>query len=109
VPIARALDTFADEAFDYLCDGAPADLNVREDFPLAALQKVIKRFAQGKAGNMLTITVANPETFAAARAEPRRYNLLRVRMGGWHENFIVLFPGHQEQHLRRPLFVEKAR
>jgi pyruvate-formate lyase len=55
---------------------------------------------------MLTLTVANPETFAAARANPRGYNLLRVRMGGWHENFIVLFPDHQDQHLRRPLFVE---
>jgi hypothetical protein len=26
-------------------------------------------------------------------------------MGGWNEFFIGMFPDHQEQHLRRPMFV----
>ena len=31
-------------------------------------------------------------------------NLVRVRMGGWTEFFVALYPVHQEQHKRRPLY-----
>ena len=54
---------------------------------------------------MCTFTVANPETLAAAQRRPDEHNLLRVRMGGWTEFFITLFPDHQSQHRRRPLYV----
>ncbi|WP_254513666.1 pyruvate formate lyase family protein [Anatilimnocola floriformis] len=105
VPIRHALKTFADPAFQFLSDGAPVDMNVRENFPQAELEWVIREFAKGNAGNMLTITAGDPESFASARQRPHQYDLLRVRMGGWHENFIVLFPAHQDQHQRRPLYV----
>src|SRR5205823_7572919 len=71
VPIGRALDTFADPAFDFLCDGAPADLTIREDFPLPALERVVARFAKGKAGNMLTITARSEERRVGKEGRPR--------------------------------------
>ena len=40
----------------------------------------------------------------AAQRDPAAFNLVRVRMGGWTEFFITLFPDHQEQHKRRPLY-----
>ena len=36
--------------------------------------------------------------------DPERYDLLRVRMGGWTEFYAVMFPMHQEQHQRRQYF-----
>ena len=53
---------------------------------------------------MLTITVSDPETFKEAQKNPNDYNLIRVRMGGWSEFFISLFPTLQEQHKRRPIY-----
>jgi pyruvate-formate lyase len=87
-----------------LGDGAPIDYNIREDLPPSDLARLIRRFANGEGGSICTFTVANPETFAAAQKNPERYNLVRVRMGGWTEFFITLFPDHQEQHKRRPLY-----
>ena len=49
--------------------------------------------------------MADPQTFEAAQKDPEKYNLVRVRMGGWTEFFITLFPDHQEQHKRRPQHV----
>jgi len=69
------------------------------------LARLIRAFADGKGGSTCTFTVANPDTFAAAQKDPERYNLVRVRMGGWTEFFVTLFPDHQEQHKRRPLYV----
>lgn len=84
-------------------DGAPVDLNIREDFPKDKLVEVLSAFAKGHGGNILTITCANPETMAGAARDPEKYDLLRVRMGGWSEFFVAMFPAHQEQHQRRPL------
>lgn len=42
---------------------------------------------------------------AAARLDPEQYDLLRVRMGGWSEYFISMFPDHQQQHQHRPISV----
>ncbi|WP_395852092.1 hypothetical protein [Cystobacter fuscus] len=53
---------------------------IREDFPVASLEQVLHRFAQGQGANIPTITRANPETFAGAAEEPEKYNPLRVRM-----------------------------
>jgi pyruvate-formate lyase len=87
-----------------LGDGAPVDYNVREDMPKADLVRMLRSFADGWGGSICTVTVANPETFEAARHDPEAHNLVRVRMGGWTEFFITLFPKHQEQHQRRPLY-----
>jgi pyruvate-formate lyase len=70
---------------------------------VASLEQVLHRFAQGQGANILTITCANPETFAGAAEDPEKYNLLRVRMGGWSEFFVAMYPAHQAQHQRRPL------
>lgn len=107
VDIFRALSSFADQSIDLLSDGAPPDFNIREDFPEEQLVEVIEQFADGRAGNILTITVANPETLAAAQAEPEKHNLIRNRMGGWTEFFVALSPEHQSQHMRRPLYVPR--
>lgn len=98
------LESFSDSSINLLSDGAPPDFNIKEDFDEASLTKIIKEFANGHGGNMLTITVSDPESFLNAQENPDDYNLLRVRMGGWTEFFISLFPALQEQHRRRPLF-----
>ena len=54
--------------------------------------------APGQGANILTITRANPATFAGAAEEPEKYNLLRVRMGGGSEFFVVMYPAHQPQY-----------
>ena len=88
-----------------LGDGAPIDYNFPEDLPFPELgRRRSRRFADGQGGSICTFTVADPQTFAAAQRDPERYNLVRVRMGGWTEFFVTLFPDHQEQHKRRPLY-----
>ena len=100
----ESLRGFTGPATDRFWDAAPTDFNIREDFPLPKLVEVIKSFAVDKQGsNLLTITVANPETFANAGKDPEKYDLLRVRMGGWTEFFVAMFPAHQSEHQRRPL------
>jgi pyruvate-formate lyase len=53
---------------------------------------------------MMSISCANRETLAAAQTQPERYDLVRMRMGGWSEFVVAMFPHHQEQHKRRPIF-----
>jgi pyruvate-formate lyase len=102
--LADSLRSYANPVMARLGDGAPIDYNIPEDLPLPDLINIIRRFANGQGGSICTFTAANPETFAAAQNDPERYNLVRVRMGGWTEFFITLFPDHQEQHKRRPLY-----
>jgi Dyp-type peroxidase family len=104
-----ALKGYTGTGTDALWDGAPTDMTIREDFPVDALERVLAAFAAGQGSNILTITCANPETFAGAAKNPEKYDLVRVRMGGWSEFFVAMFPAHQEQHQRRPLSTpEKA-
>jgi pyruvate-formate lyase len=100
-----SLKSYNNKVMRELGDGAPVDYNIREDHPVDDLARLIRAFADGKGGSICTFTVANPDTFAAAQKDPERYNLVRVRMGGWTEFFVTLFPDHQEQHKRRPLYV----
>jgi pyruvate-formate lyase len=53
---------------------------------------------------MLSISCADGATLADAQRLPERYDLVRLRMGGWSEFFIAMFPHLQEQHRRRPVF-----
>ena len=94
---------------DSICIGisnaAPVDLNIRENFNESELQKVIKAFADGKIGsNMMTITTADPETYEQAVVYPEKYDLVRVRQGGWSEFYMAMFPEHQSYILRRPYY-----
>jgi pyruvate-formate lyase len=101
----NSLRSYGNPVMKHFGDGAPVDYNIREDYPVQDLFKLIRRFANGEGGSVCTFTVCNPETFEAAQRNPELYNLIRVRMGGWTEFFITLFPNHQEQHKRRPLYV----
>ena len=84
---------------------APVDINIPEDFSCESLKKVLKLFSLGELGsNIFTITCADIETMKNAQQYPERYDLLRMRMGGWSEFFIGMYDAHQEQHLRRPLY-----
>jgi pyruvate-formate lyase/deferrochelatase/peroxidase EfeB len=88
-----------------LSNGSPVDINIRESFPLPQLETLIRKFALGNIGpNMMSITCADPVTLAEAQRFPERYDLVRNRMGGWSEFFVAMFPHHQEQHKRRPIF-----
>jgi pyruvate-formate lyase len=99
-----SLNSYSHRIMSWFGDGAPVDYNIREDLPEAELVKFLRKFADRKGGSVCTFTAANPETFLDAQQNPAHHNLLRVRMGGWTEFFIALFPDHQEQHKRRPLY-----
>jgi pyruvate-formate lyase len=89
-------------------NGAPVDINIRESFPLEELEELIRSFARGEIGpNMMSISCADPSTLLGAQQYPERYDLVRMRMGGWSEFFVALFPQHQEHHKRRPIFEAK--
>ena len=103
---SKALAGYAGSGTDKIWDGAPTDFNIDEDFPFEELVRVLRQFADGRGSNILTVTCASPETLAAAPNRPERYDLLRVRMGGWSEFFTSMFPQSQQQHLRRPLMTE---
>ncbi|EPC01620.1 hypothetical protein L861_16510 [Litchfieldella anticariensis FP35 = DSM 16096] len=86
------------------------DLNIPEAFPLEKLVELIRDFAQGKLGsNMITITCADSNTYQEAAKFPERYDLVRVRMGGWSEFYVSMFDFHQDYIARRPYYAVKAR
>ena len=86
-------------------NAAPSDLNIHEDFPVDQLARLIKEFAHGKLGsNMITVTCADPETYDQAARFPERYDLVRVRMGGWSEFYVSMFDFHQDYIKRRPYY-----
>lgn len=103
IDLKKALQSYAGEGAAAIWNGAPTDFNVPEDFPQEQLVDILMDFAKGSGSNILTVTCASPETMSAAPARPERYDLLRVRMGGWTEFFTSMFPVSQEQHLRRPM------
>jgi len=89
------------DAFGF-SNGAPIDLNVTEDMSAQRLVEILDAFVDGAGANILTVTVANQETFVAATASPEAFDLLRVRMGGWTEMFVAMHAAHQRVHPRRP-------
>jgi pyruvate-formate lyase len=101
-PLIKVMAGFAGPGVESMWDGAPTDFNIREDFPLESLDRALTAFANGRGSSIMTITCANPETYAQAALDPEKYDLLRARMGGWTEFFVTMFPAHQAQHQRRP-------
>lgn len=99
----ESLAGFEGAGTDLLCDGAPTDYNIAENFPPERLKQIMRQFANGHASNILTVTVANAHTFADAIEQPEQYDLLRVRTGGWTNFFTSVFPVIQQQHERRPV------
>lgn len=88
-----------------LSNASPVDMNIAESFPLEDLIKFVRAYAQGEVGgNLITLTCADVKTYAEAVKDPEKYNLLRVRMGGWTEFYSTMFPAHQDQHQRRQYF-----
>lgn len=84
---------------------APIDLNIPEDFTLKDLTQLIKEFAHGKIGsNMITVTCGDHDTYMGATKFPEKYDLVRVRMGGWSEFFVSMFDFHQDYIMRRPYY-----
>jgi pyruvate-formate lyase len=110
-PIYTAMSSWNIDAINYeVSNAAPVDLNVREDFPVEKLEEFIREYAAGNVGsNLITITVADPDTYAVAGGQPEQYELVRVRMGGWTEFYAAMFPAHHDQHRRRPYFVPEER
>ncbi|OJT21537.1 hypothetical protein BO221_27385 [Archangium sp. Cb G35] len=106
-PIYTGMKSWNQEAINLkLSNAAPVDLNVREDFPQEDLEEFIRQYAAGNVGsNLLTLTMADPDTYEAAAVQPERYELVRVRTGGWTEFFSAMFPAHHAQHRRRPYFL----
>lgn len=88
-------------------NGAEVDLNIHENFPEDELVEFIRRFANGEDGigaNLLTITCADEDTYQQACKDSEKYDLVRVRMGGWSEHFVAMFKAHKNQHMRRAYY-----
>jgi Dyp-type peroxidase family len=109
-PIYTAMKSWNQEAINIeFSNAAPVDLNIREDFPQEELVEFIRQYAAGNVGsNLITLTCADPNTYEVAAVQPERYELVRVRTGGWTEFFSAMFPEHHAQHLRRPWFIPEA-
>ncbi|HHL31443.1 MAG TPA: Dyp-type peroxidase [Oceanospirillales bacterium] len=91
-----------------LSNASPTDVNIYEDFSVTDMKKVINKFAKGTIGsNLLTVTTGDPETFQQALTYPEKYDLVRVRQGGWSEFYIAMFPEHQAYIARRPYYSPK--
>ncbi|KAI5923477.1 PFL-like glycyl radical enzyme [Camillea tinctor] len=107
--IYRAMESYKGEAIGIKFSNAtPIDMNIPENFPLDELQQFLADYAQGRVGgNLLTLTCADLETYQKASEDSEKYNLLRVRMGGWTEFYATMFPDYQEQQQRRQYFEAK--
>lgn len=98
-----SLAGFDGKGAELMSDGAPTDFNIDEDYPAEKIVRVMRQFAEGQSSNILTITVASPDTYSNAVGSPEQYNLLRVRTGGWSNFFTSVFPLSQDQYRRRPV------
>jgi Dyp-type peroxidase family len=104
--IYQAMESTKYESIEHgLSNASPVDMNIPESFPLPDLQDFVKKYAAGKVGsNLITLTCADLETYKNSVRDPEKYNLIRVRMGGWTEFYATMFPAHQDQQARRQYF-----
>lgn len=52
---------------------------------------------------LIVVICADPDTFANAQKNPEKYDLIRVRTGGWNEFYITFFTAHQK-HVERRIY-----
>lgn len=104
--IYQAMKSWRSESIEYgLSNASPVDMNISESFPLEELTRFVKAYAKGETGsNLITLTCADLDTYMQAVKDPERFDLVRVRMGGWTEFYATMFPAHQQQHQRRQYF-----
>jgi len=107
--LMKALRAWNGDASGYALNiPGPVDIDIPENTDKEILKQVIREFGEGKLGsNILTITCTDRAAMEKALEYPERYDLIRLRMGGWAEFFITMYPAHQQQHLRRPMFIGK--
>lgn len=107
--IYQAMKSVRGRGAEYgLSNASPVDMNIEESFPLGDLRGFVRRYARGEVGgNLITLTCADLATYEAATRDAEKYNLVRVRMGGWTEFYATMFPAHQEQHQRRQYFTPR--
>src|SRR5262249_46458561 len=60
-PLVEVMAGYAGAGVAAMWDGAPTDFNIREDFPVEALERALFAFAEGNGSSIMTITCANPE------------------------------------------------
>lgn len=86
-------------------NGAEVGLKIAENFKESDVVALLKNYADGNGigGNILTIICADPDTFANAQKNPEKYDLIRVRTGGWNEFYITFFTAHQK-HMERRIY-----
>ena len=70
-PLLKVMTGYAGAGVEAMWDGAPTDFNIREDFPVEALEQALVAFAQGRGSSIMTITCANPDTYEQARRGSR--------------------------------------
>jgi Dyp-type peroxidase family len=108
-PIYKSMRSWRFKSITHkISNASPVDLNIKEDFPLDYLVQFIKDYANDAreiGSNLITITCVDPDTYDGAAREPEKYELIRVRMGGWTEYYAAMFEAHQKQHKRRPFFI----
>jgi len=114
LPIARPLvhklqytiKSWDNPLINKISNGAEIDFNIDEDFKLEDLVKIIQSYQKNEfPGTVLTFTCASPKTYVSANAFPTKYELLRVRTGGWSEFFITMFDAHRFQNERRQYLI----
>ena len=59
-PLVKVMKGYAGAGVEAMWDGAPTDFNIREDFPVEALEQALVAFAKGRGSSIMTITCANP-------------------------------------------------
>ena len=70
----------------------------------------VVQFVKVKAANYnnfnlcISVTCADTETFENAIKFPEKYDLIRVRTGGWSEFFQTFYDAHKQQQMRRPYY-----
>jgi len=94
------------EAIYKISNGAEIDFNIAEDFKLDDLIQIIEDYKANKfPGSIVTFTCCDSATYAKANEYPTKYELLRVRTGGWTEFFVTMFDAHRLQNARRQYLI----
>ena len=103
--VTAAISSHAHMNTQLLTAGSPLDLGlnskyVKDEKGQKRLVALLRSFVSLR-GNMLTLTIADTDTFKKAQKNPENYSDLRVRMGGWSAYFTMLSKKQQEHHIKK--------